>query len=203
MMPQELSSRQVRYEDVVSPDDPESFIRIVSGDRSRRVAKHAMRRLPCSLSDLGISVSTGRVVQFRATQFLCRHFEERTVPLIHPAHVRDGAVTWPQEPAMKPDAMTATEQSAGLLVPNENYVLVKRFSSKEERRRVVAAVYEGSRVSASAVGFENHLNYFHRNGRGLELPVARGLAAFLNSTLVDDYFRQLQWAHAGQRDRSS
>ena len=91
---------------------------------------------------------------------------------------------------MKPDAVTVTEQSAGLLVPSENYVLVKRFSSKEERRRVVAAVYEGSRVSASAVGFENHLNYFHRNGRGLELPLARGLAAFLNSTLVDDYFRQ-------------
>ena len=184
-----LSSRQVRYEDVVSPDDPESFIRIVSDDRSRRVAER-MRRLPCALGDLGISVSTGRVVQFRATQFLCRHFEARTVPLIHPAHVRNGAVTWPQEPAMKPDAVTVTEQSAGLLVPNENYVLVKRFSSKEERRRVVAALYEGSRISASAVGFENHLNYFHRNGRGLELPLARGLAAFLNSTLVDDYFRQ-------------
>ncbi len=184
-----LSSYQVRYEDVVSPDDPESFIRIVSGDRSRWVAER-MRRLPCALDDLGISVSTGRVVQFRATQFLCRHFEARTVPLIHPAHVRGGTVTWPQEPAMKPDAVTVTEQSAGLLVPNENYVLVKRFSSKEEQRRVAAAVYEGSHISASAVGFENHLNYFHRNGHGLELPLARGLAAFLNSTLVDEYFRQ-------------
>ena len=184
-----LSSRQVRYEDVVSPDDPESFIRIISSDRNQQVAER-MRRLPCALDDLGISVSTGRVVQFRATQSLRRHFEERTVPLIHPAHVRNGAVTWPQEPARKPDAVAVMEQSAGLLVPNENYVLVKRFSSKEEPRRVVAAVYEGSRISASAVGFENHLNYFHRNGHGLELPLARGLAAFLNSTLVDEYFRQ-------------
>jgi adenine-specific DNA-methyltransferase len=40
------------------------------------------------------------------------------------------------------------------------------------------------------VGFENHLNYFHRNGRGLDYDLARGLAAFLNSTLVDEYFRQ-------------
>jgi adenine-specific DNA-methyltransferase len=40
------------------------------------------------------------------------------------------------------------------------------------------------------VGFENHLNYFHRRGRGLRLKLARGLAAFLNSTMVDQYFRQ-------------
>ncbi len=184
-----LSIRPVRYEDVVYSDDPDSFIRIVSSEQSQQVAER-MRRLPCSLDDLGISVSTGRVVAFRARRFLRRHFEEQTVPLIHPTHVRDGTVTWPQEPARKPDAVAVTEQSSDILVPNENYVLVKRFSSKEEKRRVVAAVYEGSRISTSAVGFENHLNYFHRSGQGLELPLARGLATFLNSSLVDEYFRQ-------------
>ena len=184
-----LSSHLVKYEDVVYPDDPESFIRIVSGKQSQQVAER-MRRLPCSLDDLGISVSTGRVVAFRATRFLRRHFERRTAPLIHPSHVRDGTVTWPREPTRKPDAVAVTEQSSDLLVPNENYVLVKRFSSKEEKRRVVAAVYEGSRISASAVGFENHLNYFHRNGHGLELLLTRGLVAFLNSAFVDEYFRQ-------------
>ena len=40
------------------------------------------------------------------------------------------------------------------------------------------------------MGFENHLNYFHKKGRGIDMPLARGLAAFLNSTLVDAYFRQ-------------
>ncbi len=40
------------------------------------------------------------------------------------------------------------------------------------------------------IGFENHLNYFHCNGSGLDLDLARGLAAFLNSTLADTYFRQ-------------
>jgi adenine-specific DNA-methyltransferase len=40
------------------------------------------------------------------------------------------------------------------------------------------------------VGFENHINYFHHDGRPLERLLAKGLVAFLNSTLVDIYFRQ-------------
>src|SRR5205807_2561294 len=70
------------------------------------------------------------------------------------------------------------------------YVLVKRFSSKEERRRVVAALYDPARIAAERVGFENHLNVFHRRGAGLPPALARGLAMFLNSTLLDSYFRQ-------------
>ncbi len=77
-----------------------------------------------------------------------------------------------------------------LLVPAEDYVLVKRFSAKEERRRLTAAVFDSSMVPTNVVGFENHLNYFHRKGRGLPPGVAQGLLAFLNSTFVDEYFRQ-------------
>ena len=55
---------------------------------------------------------------------------------------------------------------------------------------MVAAVHDPQRVPCERVGFENHLNYYHRNGGGLELDLAKGLAAFLNSTLVDAYFRQ-------------
>jgi adenine-specific DNA-methyltransferase len=69
-------------------------------------------------------------------------------------------------------------------------VLVKRFTAKEEPRRIVAAVYDPERVPGDRVAFENHLNYYHLRGRGLPAAVARGLTAFLNSTLVDTYFRQ-------------
>ena len=67
---------------------------------------------------------------------------------------------------------------------------MKRFTAKEERRRVVAAVYDSAAVAPGPVAFENHLNYYHDGGCGLSLDLARGLAAFLNSTLVDSYFRQ-------------
>lgn len=66
--------------------------------------------------------------------------------------------------------------------------MIKRFSAKEEKRRVVAAVC--SPLDAPALGIENHLNYYHAKGQGMNPDLARGLAAFLNSTLFDNYFRQ-------------
>jgi adenine-specific DNA-methyltransferase len=70
------------------------------------------------------------------------------------------------------------------------YVLTRRFTAKEEPRRVVAALYDPTLLSEPLVGFENHLNYYHRDGNGLPMDLARGLVAYLNSTFVDAYFRQ-------------
>ena len=68
-------------------------------------------------------------------------------------------------------------------------MLTKRFSAKEERRRVVAAVYDPGDVTAGEVGFENHLNVFHHRERGLDEYLARGLCLWLNGTAVDRFFR--------------
>jgi len=92
--------------------------------------------------------------------------------------------------AKKANYIIALPQSADVLVPNETYVLVKRFSAKEEPRRVVASVYDHNKFSQyNAVGFENHLNYYHQDGRGLLPVLARGLSVYLNSTLLDEFFR--------------
>src|SRR5205807_2536891 len=55
---------------------------------------------------------------------------------------------------------------------------------------IVACNYDPEQIAAPLVGFENHLNYFHIQGQGLPMDLAKGLAAFLNSTPVDVYFRQ-------------
>jgi adenine-specific DNA-methyltransferase len=69
------------------------------------------------------------------------------------------------------------------------YVLTKRFSSKEQQRRVMAAIIDPLRIDAPYVGFENHLNYFHKQGKGLPADLAKGLALYLKSTIVGRYFR--------------
>lgn len=181
--------RDVPYREVVSPDDHQWFIRIVSDELEGRIAER-IDRLPEQLATLGVTVSTGRVVDFRAVTHLRREPDADTAPLIYPTHLSQGSITWPKLTGKKPNAIARNGDTETLLVPSDNYVLVKRFSSKEERRRVVATVIEPRHISGDVVGFENHLNYFHCNGAGLDLPLARGLAAFLNSTLVDAYFRQ-------------
>jgi adenine-specific DNA-methyltransferase len=184
-----MARRDVAYAQVVHPGDPESFIHIVPDEVGQQF-RERMAQFHHTLPDLNLSVSTGRVVDFRALDFLRQQPEDGAAALIYPTHFQDGYIAWPKAETRKPNALTIAEQSLDLLVPNEHYVLVKRFSAKEERRRVVAAVYDAARVPGQFVGFENHLNYFHRNGRGLPLQLARGLAAFLNSTVVDAYFRQ-------------
>lgn len=185
---QPSSSRIVPFSEVVRPGDRDMFIHVVPDDTGERVAA-TFARLPARLQDLDVAVSTGKVVDFRAREYLSQEPNERTGPLIYPTHLAAGTIRWPK-PGKKPNGLLDVAATADLWMPSGTYVLVKRFSAKEERRRVVAAVFEPSMAPGAKVGFENHLNVFHRAGRGLPPLLARGLATFLNSTLVDQYFRQ-------------
>lgn len=181
--------REVLYEELIRPGDEARVVHIVPDETNQRIAER-IASLPCSLTELKIQVSTGRVVDFRATEFLRSEASGDTVPLIYPGHLRNGRVLWPMPAGKKPNALLNTTEAADLMVPEGLYVLTKRFSAKEERRRIVATLYDPADVMPGPVGFENHLNYYHAHGTGLDRALAVGLQAFLNSTLVDLYFRQ-------------
>ena len=177
----ETESRDVPFSDIVRPSDRHAFIRLpVSGND----LADSVQSLPCVLADLGIKVSTGRVVDFRTRDNLRKEPGDDTVPLVYPQHFHDGGIRWPIPDFRKHNSLADNDETAKLITPAGTYVLTKRFTAKEEKRRVVATIYESGRA-----GFENHLNYFHENGEGLSLVLAKGLAAFLNSDAVDQYFR--------------
>ena len=184
-----FATREIPYQQVVRPSDLEHFIHIVPDELGASVAE-CVRSLHSTLHDLGIEISTGRVVDFRSKKFLCDHPSANTLPLIYPRNFENGYIRWPKPGGKKAQAMLVLPGIEEMLVPKGTYVVVKRFSSKEENRRVVAAVYDPERVTAEQVGFENHINYYHRQGKGIPTVLAKGLAAYLNSTLVDLYFRQ-------------
>lgn len=185
----EITERVHPYNDIVSPRDPDQFIHLMTNS-SQDSMRQRVSSLSNSLGKVGLTVSTGRVVDFRAKEFLVDEPEDGAAPLVYPCHFNDGFISWPKTKSRKPNAIQINEKTKDLLIPSAVYVLVKRFSTKEEKRRVVACIYDPQRVYAQFVGFENHLNYFHANGAGMTMQLAKGLAAFLNSTLVDVYFRQ-------------
>ncbi len=178
----------VPFSEVVHPGDQQRFIHIPSGDQ-HLAAKLRISALPAMLDQLGMAVSTGRVVDFRLKSFLRQDPEAGTAALIYSSHLNGGSVHWPRLGAKKPNAILVNDETRQWLIPIGRYVLTKRFTSKEERRRMVASVFDSSNVPGDLVGFENHLNYFHAGGHGLERDLAVGLFAYLNCTLVDDYFR--------------
>jgi adenine-specific DNA-methyltransferase len=181
-------TRKVPYQELIDPHDPEQFIHIVPDDMGTRI-RARMKSLSNKLGTLDLKVSTGKVVDFRAKHLLRASEQANTVPLIYPGHFSNGYVCWPHSAFRKFQLLAAEPDASQLIVPAGFYVLVKRFSSKEEKRRIVAAVYDPQRIQADYIGFENHLNYFHYNGNGLPKELALGLCVYLNSSLVDSYFR--------------
>lgn len=180
----QASTLFVRHDRIVRPETRECWIHLPESHRDLDVLDE-MDGLGATLESLGLRISTGPVVPFRATEWL------REVPGAYPLlwmqHVHPMAVRWPAGGTRKPEWLTSAVP-ASLLVPNEPMVLMRRFSAKEDARRLVAAALEPDQLPGKRIGLENHLNFISYPF-GPDLVVLRGLAAFLNSEPVDRYFR--------------
>lgn len=172
---------------IVFPDDADTFIHIPTGDDEQILERANFSH---SLADLGLTVSTGPVVDFRLKEDLRADPEVGTVPLLYPGHFKGTGLQWPKPGFKKPNAIRDTMATRKWLYPNGFYAVVRRFSSKEERRRIVANVIDPARLPAAMIGIENHLNVFHAKRQPISEDLAHGLAAYLNATAVDTYFRR-------------
>lgn len=175
------TARHLPFERVVSVGDPERFIHIPTFETNGTFGCH-------SLAELGLDVATGPVVDFRLRQHLLAVPEPGSVPLLYAHHFAGGELKWPRA-HRKPNALFVNDDTKRWLMPSGWYTVTKRFSAKEERRRIVAYVVDPRKLPYDQYGFENHLNVIHSNKAGISEDLARGLALFLNSTLVDRHFR--------------
>lgn len=165
------------------------MIRIPTSGHDARIME-LVESLPTRFAETGLRISTGPVVLFRAEEFLVEEpHSPDTVPLLLPHNVKPFETAWPIQKQRKPCAFRVCEASRRLLLPTKNYVLVKRFSAKEERRRLTAGCFFGARQPHDDVALENHLNYIYHGSRELSENEVYGIAALLNSALFDGYFR--------------
>lgn len=173
--------RMVAYTDVATKD----FIHIPATQHDADAVRW-MAQFNDTLDSLGLSVSTGKVVDFRSRELLFHDRVQDSVPMVYPANFYNGNIEHPRDSVHKPQWFkVAHEDAHKYLVPSGTYTLIKRFSAKEEKRRVVSAVWSGTEPAA----FDNKTNYIHNHGQGLDPVLARGLCMWFNSTRLDDYFR--------------
>jgi adenine-specific DNA-methyltransferase len=182
------SGRSVPYSQIVDSYDPDAIIRIPANTFDDFVLER-MSVFSDRLHTLGLEVSTGPVVDFRVSDFIRDSLTPGCVPLIYPSHIQDQVVHWPLHNARKPNAIHVNDSTRRWLLPNECFALVKRFSSKEETRRLYAACYLPVK-DFEMVGFENHLNVIHSGQSGIDPILAKGLVSYLSSTIIDKFFRQ-------------
>ena len=150
-----------------------------------------------NLHKYGWEISTGPVVPFRATHFIHNEKEpkKKSVPLLWMQNVQLMNVVWPRfdikNGKSKPQFIIENDGSLKkrLLINDQNTVLLRRFSAKEDKRRLTAApLFEGT-LGSKLIGVENHINYIYSRYGHINKLQTLGLCALLNSSLLDKYFR--------------
>lgn len=167
------------------------FIRVPSNEQDLLLIR-SIDSLGWSIRKLGFDISTGPVVDFRTNCLLDKMDDHpNAIPLLWMHNVKAMEITWPSRRNGKAEAIIDCKETKGIILDVKNYVITKRFTSKEQSRRLVAGVLLRERFPYPRVGLDNKLNYIHKPDGELTIEEATGLAALLNTKKVDDYFRTL------------
>ena len=166
---------------VVVPDSHYVFL-VTDEQEATTLAK--LSAFSDTLVSVGLPMKTGIIVDFRTREVLREEDGPETYPLLYSQHIRDGRVIWP---AGKEGEYICTDRE-GFLQENVNYLLVKRFTAKEEKRRLQCGIYNcADYPQYRFVSTQNKVNFIKCD----TLEKAYGLYVLLNSTLYDTYYRIL------------
>ncbi len=180
-----LTSLTVPYSLVVSGED--YYVYLVTDEEEVSVLER-LHRFDQTLPDIGLKMKTGLTVDFRNREILRDDAEEGAIPLFYSQHIKQGEV---QFPIQKEHEYVVTDQK-GLIQDNRNYLFVKRFTAKEEKRRLQCGVYLSRKYPQyQKISTQNKINFIDGLRTEMSECLVYGLYVIFNSTLYDEYYRIL------------
>jgi len=178
----EFLEKDVTFDKVIDTNDRQYFISIPNYNQKTNDIP-----LKYTHKELGFEVSTGPVVDFRLKEKLL--YDTGDIPLLYAIHIRNRKITWPVA-SKKPNAILLDEhEREKICFKRGYYILLKRFTSKEEKHRIQATLLTPNDLPSEYFTVENHLNIIHNNKRGLDKELAYSLVGYLNSDYCDTIFR--------------
>lgn len=174
--------------DLIDISSIEKIIHLPVNDTEEAIIK-LFKTWSGSLNKYDIQISTGPVVAFRSEDFLQEDSGINNAPLFWLHNVVKMLTDHPVHRNGKKQYIEISQATKSVLLPNKNYVFLRRFSSKDDKSRLIAAPYFCSTSKAQLIGVENKLNYIYRPKGHLDRFEAMGISALLNSDLFDTYFR--------------
>lgn len=172
------------YSTVVNKAD--SYVYLVTNSDEIDVLNN-LNKWNDTLLSIGLKMKTGLTVDFRNKDSLRNKIEEKAVPLFYSQHIQNGKVVFP---IGKEHEYLVTNQR-GLLQSNKNYLFIKRFTAKEEHRRLQCGVYLAKKFPEySNISTQNKINFID-GIHELSECIVYGLYVLFNSTLYDCYYRIL------------
>lgn len=180
----EITSFQAPYDIVICGKDKYVYL-VTNSDEVETLRQ--LNKWNDTLPSLGLKMKTGLTVDFRNREALRDNAEDTAVSLFYSQHIQSGKVIFP---IGKEHEYLVTEQS-GLLQKNANYLFVKRFTAKEEHRRLQCGVYLSRKYpDYKQISTQNKINFID-GLKGLSECVVYGLYVLFNSTMYDSYYRIL------------
>lgn len=185
---------QLKYfisSELIDLNSKEKILHLPTNDREESIL-NLVSSWNNNLLDFNINISTGPVVSYRAEDFIQNNFENGTVflaPLFWLHNVNKMILEWPKIFKEKGQFIKIEKGSNSLLIPNKNYIFLRRFSTKDDKSRLIAAPYFCNYIKSDFIGVENKVNYIYRKNGYLFRDEVVGLCALLNSELFDSYFR--------------
>lgn len=177
------------YADIVDTTSKDKIIHLPVNEREEAIIR-LFKSWSGSLNKYNIQISTGPVVAFRMEDSLCdKTVAPDVAPLFWLHNVVKMLVDHPVEYKGKKQYTKISAQTQRVLIPNRNYVFLRRFSTKDDKSRLIAAPYLCNTTHARYIGVENKLNYIYRPKGHLDRTEVIGISALLDSDLFDDYFR--------------
>ena len=168
------------YETVVASNQ---FVYLVTNEKDARILNQ-INHFSKTLPDLNLQMKTGIIVDFRTKEVLRNQLEDGAYPLFYSQHIKDGCVVWPLG---KEGEVIKTDKKS-FLQENSDFLFVKRFTSKEEEKRLQCGIFLKQQYSQFAyISTQNKINFIK-----CDSPfITYGLYVLLNSSLYDDYYRIL------------
>lgn len=177
------------YADIVDTASKDKIIHLPVNAREEAIIR-LFKSWSGSLNKYNIQISTGPVVAFRMEDSLCdKPAASDVAPLFWLHNVVKMLVDHPVEYKGKKQYIKISAQTQRVLIPNRNYVFLRRFSAKDDKSRLIAAPYFCNKTNAHYIGVENKLNYIYRPKGHLDRTEVIGISALLDSDLFDVYFR--------------
>lgn len=175
---------EASYSTVVSGQD--EYVYLVTNKEEVQILDN-LNKWQDTLPSLGLKMKTGLTVDFRNYDVLRNSAEEDAVPLFYSQHIQNGKVVFP---VGRENEYIVTDQR-GLLQKNTNYLFVKRFTAKEEHRRLQCGVYLARKYpNYNLISTQNKINFIS-GLQDLSECVVFGLYVLFNSTTYDHYYRIL------------
>lgn len=168
------------YETVVAKN---RFVYLVTNKEDADIL-HTINHFHKTLPEINLKMQTGIIVDFRTREVLRNEIEDGAYPLLYSQHIKDGKVVWP----LGKDGEVIKTDKKSYLQENGDFLIVKRFTSKEEPRRLQCGIYLKKKYDKfKYISTQNKVNFIK-----CDSPcVTYGLYVLLNSTLYDCYYRIL------------